>query len=309
MSIGANGLVNAGYRGIATIGGSQVRFSDASITARQEIEAPDLVSGDWDRNAYNYGKIEVGGSINGPVTETFLTGASSIMQWGAGRADSGDACGGLDAQDIHLYYFCNRDRLFQNLFVNTLSFSVSAGEVANFTLDVVGTSAYPFGTNPPPHFTEAEKLLTWDKVNVTIIAGGATDPVNNDIPTALSDIKFSNFEFTVNNNIQTVYGLGQDNLFPFDIVPGIRQISGSLSVYNTPDFNGAETFEDYCADGVHTLQFGLSSLCTGGSSTVSVKVRFHRVEPTLNTGPIISTVAFTGVTHQTGFPWDLSAAP
>jgi hypothetical protein len=314
MSQGANSLVNAGYRGIADINGALVRFSDASITARQEIEAPDLVSGDWDRDAYTYGKIEIGGSISGPVTETFLAGANNVIQWGCGRDDSGDACGGLDARDIHLYYYCNRDRLFENLFVNSLNFSVSAGEVAQFSIDVVGasidTGTSGWGTSPPPHFTDAEKLLTWDKVNVTIVAGTG-DPINNDLPGAgeLADIAFSNFEFTVNNNVETVYGLGQANLLPFDIVPGIRQISGSLSVYNAPNFNGAMTFEDYCADGVHTLTFGLNSLCTGGTATVSLKVRFHRVEPTLSTGVIISTVGFTGVTHQSGFPWDLSASP
>jgi len=313
MSIGANGLVNAGYRGIIDIDGTLLRFSDANITARQEIEAPDLVAGDWDRDAYTYGKIEIGGSVSGPVTETFLSGANSVIQWACGRDESGDACGGMDARDIHVYYFCNRDRLFENLFVNTFNFSVAAGEVAQFSIDVIGSSidavTAGWGTNPPPHFTDAEKLLTWDKVNVTIVPGGATDPVNNDIPSVLTDIAFSNFEFTVNNNVETVYGLGQPNLLPFDIVPGIRTINGTLSVYNAPDFNGAFTFEDYCADGVHTLQFGLSSNCTGGTATVELKVRFHRVEPTINTGPIISTVGFTGVTHQSGFPWDLGAAP
>jgi hypothetical protein len=315
MSTGANGLVFGGYRGIADIDGTLLRFADANITARQEIEAPDLVSGDWDRDAYTYGKIEIGGSISGPVTETFLTGATSVIQWGAGRDDSGDACGGMDARDIHLYYYCNRDRLFEGLFVNTLNFSVAAGEVAQFSLDVIGSSidsvTNGWGASPPPHFTDAEKLLTWDKVSISIVAGGATDPVNNDIPAPaeLTDIAFSNFEFTVNNNVETVYGIGQPNLLPFDIVPGIRQISGTLSVYNAPDFNGAFTFEDYCADGVHELQFGLNSLCTGGSSLTTLKVRFHRVEPTLNTGVIVSTVGFTGVTHQSGFPWDLSATP
>ena len=67
------GSVFPGYRGLADIGGvGQVRFADASITAKQEVEAPDLIMGDWDHDAYVYGKIEVGGTISGPVTETFV---------------------------------------------------------------------------------------------------------------------------------------------------------------------------------------------------------------------------------------------
>jgi len=297
MSVGANGLVNAGYRGIATIAGNQVRFSDSSITAKQEIEAPDLVMGDWDRDAYTYGKIEVGGSISGPVTETFLSGAGGIIEWACGRTSP---CGELTAQDIELYYFCGSNRTFSNLFVNSFSFSVAAGEVAQFSADVIGTGTNPFGTSNPPNFTDAEKLLTWDKVNVNIIGGGDAGE-----PAVLTGLGFQNFEFSVNNNVETVYGLGQPDLFPFDIVPGIRQISGTLTVYNTPDFNGADDFEQYCAGNESVLEFGLESLCAGAGSTVQLRCRFHRVEPTLNTGTITSTVGFTGVSHQSGFPWDI----
>jgi hypothetical protein len=301
MSQGPNG-VNAGYRGIAVIGGAQVRFSDANIAAKQTINAPDLVMGDWDHDAYVYDKIEINGSISGPVTETFLaTGATGILEWAAGRISN---CGGIPVRDIDLYYYCGKSKHFTDLFVNSMSFSVAAGDIAQFSLDVIGAGydATTDGTGEPPHFTTAEKLLTWDKVNVTI-----TDAGDRGSPSvaAAADIKFSNFEFSVANNVEVVYGLGQANLLPFDIVPGIRTISGSLSVYNIPDFNGAREFEDYCAGNESILNFGLSSNCTGGSSDVSMRVRFHRIEPTLSSGVIISTVGFTGVSHQSGFPWDV----
>ena len=323
MSQGANfattGVV-AGYRGIADIDGELIRFADANITVRQEIQADDLVMGDWDRNAYVYGKMEIGGTISGPVTEGFLSGANSVIQWACGRFDtpsggSTTPCGGMDVRDIHLYYYCDRDRLFENLFVNSFSFSVAAGEVAQFSLDVIGSAVdgvtQGWGTTSPPHVTTAEKLLTWDKVNVSITKSTG-DAEENDIPeqSVLDDIAYSNFEFTVNNNVETVYGLGQPNLLPFDIVPGLRHISGTISVYGTPDFNGAFTFEDYCAENPHEIEFGLSSICAGGTgTTVKLFVRFHRIEPTLSTSTIISTVGFTGVTHQSGYPWDLSATP
>jgi len=295
MSIGANGNVNAGYRGIATIAGNQVRFADANITARQEIEAPDLIMGDWDHDAYVYGKIEVGGTVSGPVTQTFTDGANSVLAWACGRTDP---CGTLTAEDVKLYYFCGSSREFTNLFVNSLSISCAAGEVAQFSVDVVGTGAAGFVAETPPHFTTPEKLVTWDKVNVTV--GGTCDEAS------IANLRFSNFEFTVANNVETVYGLGQTDLFPFDIVPGLRTITGSLSVYNTPDFNGQDTWDDYCAEDTCDLTFtlGEASCAFTEALTITMKVRFHRIEPTSSVGPIISTVGFTGVTHQSGFPWD-----
>ena len=304
MSIGANGLVNAGYRGIADIAGTQLRFADANITARQEIEAPDLVMGDWDRDAYVYGKIEVGGSISGPVTETFVSALSgtSLLEWACGRTTD---CGELTTNDVHLYYYCGSDREFTNLYVNSFNFSVAAGEVSQFSLDVIGTGAQDFGTtSPAPAFQDAEKLLTWDKVNVSLLSS-SSDTQGGD-PGSFVGLGFSNFEFTVNNNVQPLYGLGQADLFPFDIVPGIRQISGSLSVYNTPSFNGADAFDNYCAGNESVLRFSLGSTCIGQTIDVDLRVRFHRIEPTLNSGAIISTVGFTGVSHQSGAPWDIA---
>jgi len=304
MSIGANGLVNSGYIGIADIAGTKLRFENATITAKQEIEARDLVMGDWDRDAYVYGKIEVGGSISGPVTESFVSALSgtSLLEWACGRVTD---CGSLVTNDIHLYYFCGSDRLFNNLYVNSFNFSVSAGDVAQFSLDVVGTGANDFGTtSPTPVFQDAEKLLTWDKVNVSLLTP-SSDTEGGD-PGTFVGLGFSNFEFTVNNNIETLYGLGQANLFPFDIVPGIRQISGSMSVYNTPSFNGAEAFDRYCAGNESVLRFSLGSTCIGQTVDVDLRVRFHRIEPTLSPGAIVSTVGFTGVSHQSGSPWDIA---
>jgi hypothetical protein len=308
MSKGALRNVNAGYRGILELGSTplRVRFSDATVTAKQVIEAPDLVMGDWDRNAYVYGKVEVGGSISGPVTEKFLS-SNSIFEWGCGRDTS--ECGALTANDVKLYYYCNKSRLFEDMYVNSLNFSVSAGDVAQFSIDVVGAKVGDdggWGEDTPYHFTEPEKLITWDKINLTITDPGETDnSSSSESSDSPSSVIFSNFDFTVSNNVETVYGLGQNNLLPFDIVPGLRHISGTLSAFNAPGYDGADQFEDYCTGNEWTLTLDISSDCASVGSTVAMKVRFHRVEPTLNTGVIMSTVGFTGVTHQTGFPWDV----
>jgi len=289
------GNVFPGYRGLADIGGiGQVRFADANIAAKQEINAPDIIMGDWDHDAYVYGPIEVGGTISGPVTETFVSGSAggSLWEWAVQR--SGE-CGTLDTETVQLFYYCggtdSNTRTFNNMLVNNVNFSTAAGDIAQFSIDILGDSAGDWTSAVPPHFTDAEKLITWDKVSVAITPGDEdfTVPTN---------IAFSNFDFTVSNNLEIVYSLGQPNLFPFEIVPGLRTITGSISVYNTPESSGVDTFDDYIAANIGTISFDIGGLA------IDMKVRFHRVEPAAATGPIISTIGFTGVGHQTGSVWE-----
>jgi len=301
-----NPRVFPGYRGYAdvdTIG--QIRFGDAGITASQEINAPDLIMGDWDHDAYVYGPIKVGGSISGPVTETFADPTNGIFTWGCKRDGE---CGILVEHDLTLYYYCGspdggniyRARTFSEMQINSLNFSCAAGDISNFSIDVVGTAAGAWqSVNPPINLGIAgtkpsEKLVTWDKVGVAIAPGSDESVTQVDFTT----LNYSNFDFTIGNNIETVYSLGQPNLFPFELVPGLRTITGSLSVYNTPLFDGRDAWDDYLAANVSTMTFNIGAL------SISMFVRFHRVEPASSVGPIISTVGFTGVTHQTGAPWE-----
>ena len=162
--------VYAGYRGLVDIGAiGQVRFQDASITARQTVTAPDLVNGDWDKDAYYYGSVEVGGSISGPVTETFIAGSAGGGLWDWGVKRTGD-CGLLASDTVTLYYYCGgsemNTRTFGGMLVNTLGFSCAAGDVAQFTMDVLGSSAGAWSNAIPPHFTTAEKLIKIGRAHV-----------------------------------------------------------------------------------------------------------------------------------------------
>jgi hypothetical protein len=181
------------------------------------------------------------------------------------------------------------------MYCNTVGFSCAAGDVAQFTLDILGKGLDPADdgwlNSDPPHFTTAEKLITWDKVTLAITPG--PDPEF----TPPANIAYSNFDFSIANNLQTVYSLGQPNLFPFEIVPGLRTITGSISVYNTPRADGKDAWDDYEASEVSTIAFNIGGLA------IDMKVRFHRVEPASSATPIISTIGFTGVSHQTGIAW------
>jgi len=294
----AVGDVNPGYMGYAEIEGltHKLRFTDASINARQDINAPDLVMGHWDHNAYVFQKIEIGGTISGPVTENFALSTESVWAWAVKR--SGD-CGTLDANDVGLFYYCGSgstgspsNRLFPNMRVNSLTFSCAAGDLAQFSLDVLGAETPTWGgAGSWSEDIEEEKLMTWDQTAVSVTAG------DEEIG-ALGSSAFSNFTFTIANNIQTIYAIGSgvalNNLYPFDLVPGMRTITGSLSAYNVPQVDGAERWTDYAADQMGTITFNI------GSTAFTMKVRFHRVEAASSVTPIISTIAFTGVGHQTG---------
>jgi len=287
------GNIYPGYRGLADIGTiGIVRFGDANISAKQAVETPDLIMGDWDHDAYVYGKIEVGGSISGPVTETFVSGSAGGGLWDWGVKRSGD-CGILSDDSIDLYYYCGgtepNHRQFTGMLVNSLNFSCAAGEVAQFNIDVMGSGAGAWTNTNPPHYTDAEKLITWDKVNVTLAPGSEFKPPDN--------IAYSNFDFTINNNLEAKYALNQSaayGLFPYEIVPGLRTISGSISVYNTPQANGYDKWDDYTAAGFGTISFDIGGLA------ITMNARFHRVEPISQTGAITSTIAFTGVGSQAG---------
>jgi hypothetical protein len=298
----AVGDLNAGYRGLATIGGTQVRFSDANISAKQQINAPDLVMGDWDRDAYNYGPISYDGSISGPVSEGFLEGAESAIKWVTKRIGT---CGTLDRKDIGLYYYCNRSREFSDFYGDSIDFNVSAGDVANFTLNVKGVDADPWGDAAPPEKKNAEKLITWDKVNATIAKTGG-NPDSTELPDPIDSIILQSFQFNVANNLEYQYALSQSNLKPFDIIPGLRQLSGSITIYNVEEFEGYDTFDGYCAGSEHFITFSLSEggACSIPEQEIQMKVRFERINPTLNTSVVTSTVGFTGVGHQVGEYWE-----
>lgn len=297
------GNIRAGYMGYANIDGETLRFSDASIAARQDVMVPDLVAGSYNRMAFGYGPVSVDGSISGPMTENFIgTGTDKIWNWAAGRTN----CGGLTNKQIDLYYFCegtpapgsNSQRRFKNMYVNSMTFSVAAGDIANFSLDVIGAGPAEDiewdASTYPGHVEDAdgdagpsEKLVTWDTVSLAL-AGTYNTPA--------TEIKYSNFELTISNNVEAVYALSDNSdYFPFDLVPGIRAVTGSFSAYNIPEgIDGADNYGDAANDADQRTTITLNI----AGSVYTVYAKLHRVEPTSGTGPVVSTIGFTGVGPQ-----------
>jgi len=266
----AIGNIRAGYMGVLDIGGGSIRFTSGSIYARQEVNAPDLIMGTWNRNAAVMGPIEITGNFSGPVTENF--GAI----WTAAFAR--DSCGQVAVSPVAIRYFCDdAGRSFQAM-INSLTFSCSAGDVAQFSIDFVGAEE-PVAGALADNVTE-EKLVTWDEVSVT----GGTPYISND--------KISNFEVTINNNVEAVYAIASTaNYYPFDLIAGLRSISYELQTggeaINYGDANNSPADKQLVS-------------FNNGSETIGVNVLFHRFEPVAATGPFVSTVGFTGVGTQPG---------
>ena len=283
--------INPGYMGIADVGGvGEVRFDSSSVNARQEIEAPDLIMGDYDHDAYVYGKIDVSGSISGPMTETFIRADGSLIslwEWGTDRDENTGQL--VNTSDIDITYYNGRSRNFTGMEASSLGFSCASGDIAQFSIDVIGRSAGDWGTNAggalnpqaPAGSALNEKLITWDEVDIS--GTGADEHIVS-------------FEFSVNNNCMPIYTAGTnlgvgglaDGISPLlvnDIRVGMQTVTGSVTFYN--DEGPLDTFVEEQVPLVITI--------TAGLLTVQLNVLYLYPEREGRTNAYIRTIPFHGV--------------
>ena len=275
-------LVNAGYMGWLDVGGTPLRITSSSLVTKQEPNAPELMGGSPDYLAWNFGKIEMGGNVAGPIDEFF---SGNIWTWATAR----DNCGAMaNNEAVNVYYYCDsvgqEGMNFPQMLVNQITISCAAGDVAQFSLDLVGAGQAQYISYSPSSLTNA-RLLTWDKVAASITNIGQS---NGSIGTE----NLSNFEISISNNVTPQYALGSGNLFPFALVTGMRTITGSFSVYNINGPLGVTSWNSYAAAPHGNVQFSL------GGNTYNISTEFHRVTPAGQVGPIISTIAFKGIGIQ-----------
>ena len=279
-------LVNAGYMGWLDVNGKQLRITDSSLVAKQEPQSPDLMGGNWDRLAWNFGKVEISGTVSGPIDEFFdLSGG--IWDWATKR----DSCGAMLLNNpVTVYYYCDsvgqEGMLFPQLLVNSMTISCAAGDVAKFSLDLVGAGEISYVAYEHPTQLNDAKLLTWDKVAAAITNIGQSAGT-------IGTANMSNFEFSINNNITAQYALGQPNLFPFALVTGIRTITGSFSVYNITGPLGRDKWDNYSAAPHGEISFSLAN-----QTFSPIYAEFHRVTPAGQVGPIVSTINYLGIGVQ-----------
>ena len=85
--------IHMGYMGHCKIDGTQYLITGSSLNPVQTVEAPDLVQGWYMRKGWNYGKVEIGGNVTGPLHEY----GTNLWPTAFNRNDDGDhlASGGL----------------------------------------------------------------------------------------------------------------------------------------------------------------------------------------------------------------------
>lgn len=287
-------IITPGFTGYIRVDGDNnkvLRFNTSSLNATQEVEAPDMVMGDYTHNAWAYGKIEVGGRISGPMTENTMTSVSTL--W-------------TGTHSVDVKYYSGVTRQFTGLRANSITINVTAGDVVQFDLELIGTGK---GANPAmTTYTDTEKLLTWDKAAFYI---GATDMAVNTGYTFTSPASNINnilsglhsFSMTLTNNITRQFMIRGSDLFG-DLVAGMNAITGNLvsyqnvsgSNYGARTFTGAGAYfwDQYQAYNYYPFTFYL------GASYVQGTVAFHRSTTELAVGPVLSTIGMTGIGHFSG---------
>lgn len=277
--------ITPGFTGWLQVAGSDyLRFATCSLNAVQEVEAPDMVMGDYTHNAWAYGKIEVGGQISGPLDEN---GAEIIKTLWSGTPKT-----------ITVKYYNGYGRQFLNCLANSVTFNVNAGEIVNFTLDVIGTGFQTTGVTVTGLHTSTTKLLTWDKAAMFIgtTAGTSTWPLSNLIPDLQS------FSITISNNITRQFAIRASDLYG-SLVRGMSAVTGQMVSYTTKSASnmtgvhtgeGALHWDAYANNSYYPIMFDL------GGTQVGATVVFHRGTSELSTGPVLTTLGFTGIGHWGG---------
>jgi hypothetical protein len=289
-------IIKPGFRGYAEIDSSategvsedhKVRFSSFGINANQDVEAPEMVMGDDTHDAWAYGKIDVNGSISGPVTEStgvFIDALEANLV-----EDSGAT--------INVKYYRGYTRTFTGCRLNQYTFTVNAGEVVNFTLDIIGVTVQPGpGLDIMSGYTKGEKLITWDKASIRVGDLHLDDNGTPNYQTLDYYGGLQSFTFTASNNFQRQFVLGRSDLFG-DLVEGMKDVTGNIVSYEEKASeantiaSGQNFWDEYDGDYAYPISFYI-----GDNLIVSATVRFHRGTSDLGIGPVVTTMQFKGVT-------------
>ena len=259
--------VHMGYVGSVQIGAGKYFCTGSSLNPVQTLNMPDLVQGHPSHHAWAWGKIEIGGNVSGVLTED----SGSLWNTAYNRETSLDH---MPSIVVNICYYRSIGRQFTGAQINSLEMSVTAGDVANFTVDFMATAA---NTNQNPVVADCKKLVTWDACSFTGVSG---------------DVQ--SISCSLNNNLQRVYVCGPTSADynPFDVVAGMRTIGGSVTIYaeGAPGINAAK--DSY---GATTAEGGASCTAVFGPITVAMtNCQLHRSQAALKTDVAIYTVEYKG---------------
>jgi len=286
-----NNNIKPGWSGILSLGDNMIRCADFDVNVEQDLEFYDHIiglrdtitdetkSGDGSpdkkiqRSFWRASVRRTAGSLSFPATENSY---ASIFNK-ARRADS---------FDMYFKYHCGLVRQFNGCIMNGFTMNITAGDILNMSSDVICISEIeePLEID---FYTEAEKLITWDKFKINI--GKKVD--------------IKSFELQINNNVSAIYtsggnlsttsmeGIEKTTLDPYRLRVGMQEISGNVTFYTDLD---AETIKDISTT-TSTTNLQISVL----DQTWTCPVVFTPLRRSGSTSVNVHTWAFTGV--DTGF--------
>lgn len=159
-------------------------------------------------------------------------------------------------------------------YISSFGFEVSAADILSYRMELISKEAKDI--SPSSLTGSCAKIITWDVVNVTSFAG-----------TTVSAISCS-----IDNAPQVIYSAGTDDLFPYEIRPGMQSISGTIA--------------SYASESPHQpLDEDMVKIAVSGQFLLDLKVAFEPSGADVNAGPFINTTPFKGV-NSSGSVWALS---
>jgi len=253
-----------------------VRALSCNISAKQNIEYPDVVDGRIDNTLYQLGPRTVDGDCEFPlVHEGINLGSSKICNpeatcannlanrlWGIAAAR--DQVGRLTSQfNVDVRYTDNTAFRYPNCIINTMKIGVNQSEPVRVSFGVIGGASVtdsvrePLTSERDPTFLSPARIITWNdfRINVFIDEAGLTIPGSY----------IRRFEVTLNNNAERFYTLN-GKLIPQDITAQKRNISGSMALMGF----SAKQFHDFIYNNQQrfTSQSKIAFGYTLGSSVV-----------------------------------------
>lgn len=254
--------IYAGYMGSLNLGGGNIPFDSANLAVKQGVGLPDVIAGTHKRVVSYADKIDISGSISGPLSDS--SGMSALWT----KAYDRGTCGQPIDAEVSISYYCNGGAgiSFDKIYINSMSISCTAGDVAQFSLDFIGmgesTSGGSSGT------ITATRLITWDRISISAYE------------------TCQSFDVNIANNLEPVYVLGSGSLLPDAVVGGLQTITGSVGVYSEGATGGWASGDVYDPTGA-------GSITIGGVGITITQIQWHRSEPVASVGPYVANIPFT----------------
>lgn len=273
-----------------------IRITGSSLNPVQAINAPDLVQGEYNKRAWNYGPIETGGNVTGPLGEISSV-ALATDAWDRDPTGPGDRL--ANTVDVEIYFYKatgNSGRKFAGCQIDSYALTVTAGDVATFTANFFGKQVTAIGSSVF-NATACEKLITWDMCGVDLSAVTEVTNFSNQI---------QGWSLTISNNLKRIMRVGQPDLFPVDILAGIRNVEGDLTIYadddnkalltklTNPPYFGADSFSGYSAATPVTITFNINA----PAIVIPLKCYFARTDINAMIDTQTYTAHFTGLCND-----------